>query len=100
MDSQRLSDLVTPLCSNFRLTVTIVALSLAPLRSGATWRIAFSQFQRSVRMVNAMVGQLGSVASEVTRVAREVSTEGKLGGEAKVKGVAGCQTVWQAAGRQ
>jgi len=47
------------------------------------------EFLRSVRLVNAMVGQLGSFASEVTRVAREVGTEGKLGGEAKVKGVAG-----------
>jgi len=47
------------------------------------------EFLRSVKMVNAMVRQLGSVASEVTRVAREVSTEGKLGGEATVKGVAG-----------
>jgi HAMP domain-containing protein len=36
-----------------------------------------------------MVGQLGSFASEVTRVAREVGTEGKLGGQANVKGVAG-----------
>ena len=34
-------------------------------------------------------GQLGAFASEVTRVAREVGTEGKLGGQAKVKGVAG-----------
>jgi hypothetical protein len=42
-----------------------------------------------VKIVNSMVDQLGSVASEVTRVAREVGTEGKLGGEAKVKGVAG-----------
>src|SRR5205085_3011200 len=33
--------------------------------------------------------QLGSFAAEVTRVAREVGTEGKLGGQAKVKGVAG-----------
>jgi HAMP domain-containing protein/CheY-like chemotaxis protein/signal transduction histidine kinase len=46
-------------------------------------------FLRSVKLVNAMVGQLGLFASEVTRVAREVGTEGKLGGEAKVKGVAG-----------
>ena len=36
-----------------------------------------------------MVGQLGSFACEVTRVAREVGSEGKLGGQAKVKGVAG-----------
>src|SRR5437588_834033 len=36
-----------------------------------------------------MVDQLGTFASEVTRVAREVGTEGKLGGQAVVKGVAG-----------
>ncbi|HJY38898.1 MAG TPA: HAMP domain-containing protein, partial [Steroidobacteraceae bacterium] len=39
--------------------------------------------------VNTMVDQLNSFASEVTRVAREVGTEGKLGGQAKVDGVAG-----------
>jgi HAMP domain-containing protein len=39
--------------------------------------------------INTMVDQLNSFASEVTRVAREVGTEGKLGGQAKVKGVAG-----------
>ena len=47
------------------------------------------EFLRSAKIVNSMVEQLGSFASEVTRVAREVGTEGKLGGEAKVKGVAG-----------
>src|SRR4029077_1013129 len=40
-------------------------------------------------VINRMVGQLGSFASEVTRVAKEVGTEGKLGGQAEVKGVAG-----------
>jgi CheY-like chemotaxis protein len=39
--------------------------------------------------INVMVDQLNSFASEVTRVAREVGTEGKLGGQAQVKGVAG-----------
>src|SRR5439155_1707799 len=39
--------------------------------------------------VNTMVGQLSSFADEVTRVAREVGTEGKLGGQAQVRGVAG-----------
>src|SRR5467141_1416157 len=39
--------------------------------------------------INVMVDQLNSFASEVTRVAREVGTEGKLGGQADVKGVAG-----------
>ena len=39
--------------------------------------------------INTMVDQLNSFASEVTRVAREVGTEGKLGGQAQVRGVAG-----------
>jgi CheY-like chemotaxis protein/signal transduction histidine kinase/HAMP domain-containing protein len=39
--------------------------------------------------INTMVDQLNSFASEVTRVAREVGTEGKLGGQADVRGVAG-----------
>src|SRR6202012_4514445 len=39
--------------------------------------------------INTMVDQLSSFAAEVTRVAREVGTEGKLGGQADVKGVAG-----------
>ena len=39
--------------------------------------------------INTMVDQLSSFASEVTRVAREVGTEGKLGGQADVYGVAG-----------
>ncbi|MEO6225714.1 MAG: HAMP domain-containing protein [Sphingomicrobium sp.] len=47
------------------------------------------EFLRIGKVVNTMVDQLGSFASEVTRVAREVGTEGKLGGQANVKGVAG-----------
>jgi HAMP domain-containing protein/signal transduction histidine kinase/ActR/RegA family two-component response regulator len=47
------------------------------------------EFLRTSKTVNRMVDQLGAFASEVTRVAREVGTEGKLGGQAKVKGVAG-----------
>src|ERR671925_192618 len=39
--------------------------------------------------INTMVDQLNAFAGEVTRVAREVGTEGKLGGQAQVKGVAG-----------
>ena len=39
--------------------------------------------------INTMVDQLRSFAAEVTRVAREVGTEGKLGGQADVRGVAG-----------
>src|SRR6202008_3143715 len=40
-------------------------------------------------VINTMVDQLSSFPSEVTRVAREVGTEGELGGQADVKGVAG-----------
>src|SRR5262249_52656671 len=47
------------------------------------------EFLRTAKTINKMVDQLGSFASEVTRVAREVGTEGKLGGQAQVKGVAG-----------
>src|ERR1700704_2465115 len=50
------------------------------------------QFLETARTVNTMVNQLRSFSSEVTRVAREVGTEGKLGGQAQVKGVGG---VWQ-----
>src|SRR5437899_2854809 len=47
------------------------------------------EFLRIGKVVNTMVDQLNGFASEVTRVAREVGTEGKLGGQAKVKDVAG-----------
>src|SRR5947199_66750 len=47
------------------------------------------EFQRIGKVVNTMVTQLNALASEVSRVAREVSTEGKLGGQARVPGVAG-----------
>src|SRR5688500_1957603 len=47
------------------------------------------EFLRIGKVVNTLVEQLGSVSAEVTRVAREVGTEGKLGGQAQVKGVAG-----------
>ncbi len=47
------------------------------------------EFLRTAKTINTMVDQLGSFAAEVTRVAREVGTEGKLGGQAKVEGVSG-----------
>ncbi|MFH2120198.1 MAG: ATP-binding protein [Pseudomonadota bacterium] len=47
------------------------------------------EFMRTAKIVNTMVDQLGAFAGEVTRVAREVGTEGKLGGQAQVVGVAG-----------
>jgi HAMP domain-containing protein/CheY-like chemotaxis protein/signal transduction histidine kinase len=50
------------------------------------------EFLRSAQLVNRMIDQLSVFTSEVTRVAREVGTEGKLGGQAQVKGVSG---VWK-----
>jgi hypothetical protein len=47
------------------------------------------EFLRTAKTINTMVEQLGTFAVEVTRVAREVGTEGKLGGQADVQGVAG-----------
>src|SRR6266403_6150299 len=47
------------------------------------------EFRRIGKVVNTMVIQLNGCASEVSRVAREVGTEGKLGGQARVPGVAG-----------
>src|SRR5215468_2987235 len=50
------------------------------------------EFLQSATIANTMIKQLSVFTSEVTRVAREVGTEGKLGGQAKVKGVSG---VWK-----
>ena len=47
------------------------------------------EFVRTAKIVNTMVDQLNAFAGEVTRVAREVGTDGKLGGQAQVQGVAG-----------
>jgi HAMP domain-containing protein/CheY-like chemotaxis protein/signal transduction histidine kinase len=47
------------------------------------------EFLRSAKIVNTMIQQLSVFTSEVTRVAREVGTDGKLGGQAQVPGVAG-----------
>ena len=47
------------------------------------------EFLRTANIVNTMIQQLGVFTSEVTRVAREVGTDGKLGGQAVVSGVAG-----------
>jgi HAMP domain-containing protein len=50
------------------------------------------EFLRAANIVNTMIKQLSVFTSEVTRVAREVGTEGKLGGQAQVRGVTG---VWK-----
>src|SRR6202453_3130203 len=58
----------------------------------ADGRALKGEFLRSAKLVNTMIEQLSVFTSEVTRVAREVGTEGKLGGQAQVKGVSG---VWK-----
>ena len=55
-------------------------------------RPLMGEFLSSATIVNTMIGQLGIFTSEVTRVAREVGTEGKLGGQAEVPEVTG---VWK-----
>src|SRR5678809_706650 len=55
-------------------------------------RLLKGEFLRSAKLVNTMIDQLSVFTSEVTRVAREVGIEGKLGGQARVKGVSG---VWK-----
>nr|WP_216635246.1 HAMP domain-containing protein [Bdellovibrio bacteriovorus] len=55
-------------------------------------RAVKGEFLRIGTTVNAMVDQLNSFASEVTRVAKEVGTEGKLGGQADVRGASG---IWR-----
>src|SRR5271168_3494520 len=55
----------------------------------ADGRALKGEFLRSAKLVNTMIEQLSVFTSEVTRVAREVGTEGKLGGQAQVKGVSG-----------
>ena len=56
-------------------------------------RVLKGEFLRSAKVVNTMIERLSVFTSEVTRVASEVGTEGKLGGQAQVKGVSG---VWKA----
>ncbi|MGZ3242121.1 MAG: HAMP domain-containing protein, partial [Burkholderiaceae bacterium] len=50
------------------------------------------EFLKNAKTINTMLNQLNSFSSEVTRVAREVGTEGKLGGQAQVEGASG---VWK-----
>ncbi len=84
------SDLVQPTTEVARV---IGAVAKGDLSQGMALEIEgrplTGEFLRTAKIVNTMVDRLGTFASEVTRVAREVGTEGKLGGQAIVKGVAG-----------
>src|SRR5690606_27541555 len=70
----------------------IVPVSTAVARGDMSQKItvdAKGEILELKETINTMVDQLNSFASEVTRVAKEVGTEGKLGGQANVKGVSG-----------
>jgi HAMP domain-containing protein/CheY-like chemotaxis protein/signal transduction histidine kinase len=85
-----ISDLVWPLNETARVIGAVANGDLSQkMATQITGRALKGEFKRTATTVNTMVKQLGSFASEVTRVAREVGTEGKLGGQAQVRGVAG-----------
>ena len=83
-------DLLWPTTS---ITATVAAVAKGDLQRPVPLEIAGrplrGEFLRSANIVNAMIERLRTCTSEVTRVAREVGTEGRLGGQAQVPGVAG-----------
>jgi HAMP domain-containing protein/CheY-like chemotaxis protein/GAF domain-containing protein len=85
-----IADLVQPTTEVGRVIGAVASGDLSQkMTADIEGRPLKGEFLRTSKVVNGMVEQLASFASEVTRVAREVGTEGKLGGQAKVKGVAG-----------
>src|SRR5258706_2402557 len=85
-----ISDLVQPTAETARVIRAVARGDLSQtIALEIEGRPLKGEFLQTAKIVNTMVDQLNSFASEVTRVAREVGTEGKLGGQAKVKGVAG-----------
>src|ERR1043166_7600210 len=85
-----ISDLVYPVSETARVIGAVAKGDLSQtMAMEIEGRPLAGEFLRTAKTVNTMVAQLGSFASEVTRVAREVGSEGKLGGQAKIKGVAG-----------
>ncbi len=88
-----ISDLVHPTIEIAHVISSVAKGNLSqemPLEIGG--HALKGEFARIAKEVNDMVKQLNLFSMEVTRVAREVGSEGKLGGQAKVKGVAG---VWK-----
>ncbi|MGE3547679.1 MAG: HAMP domain-containing protein, partial [Kofleriaceae bacterium] len=85
-----LDDLVWPTAEVGRVIGAVASGDLAQTMSlDIDGRPLRGEFLRTAKVVNGMVQQLSSFASEVTRVVREVGSEGKLGGQAQVSGVAG-----------
>jgi len=88
-----LTDSVNAMCGNLTDQVRNIAqVTTAVARGDLSRKITVSVQGEILELkdtMNTMVDQLNSFASEVTRVAREVGTEGALGGQAQVPGVAG-----------
>jgi HAMP domain-containing protein/signal transduction histidine kinase len=85
-----IEDLVQPTSEMARVIEAVARGDLSQNMATEIEGRAFEgEFLRTAKIVNTMVNQLSAFASEVTRVAREVGTEGKLGGQANVRGVAG-----------
>jgi HAMP domain-containing protein/signal transduction histidine kinase len=85
-----IEDLVHPTSEMARVIGSVAKGDLSQtIATEIEGRALEGEFLRTAKIVNTMVRQLSAFASEVTRVAREVGTEGKLGGQANVKGVAG-----------
>ena len=83
-------DLLRPTTEVTRAIAAVAQGSLnEKVRLDVDGRPLEGEFLRSANIVNTMIEQLGVFTSEVTRVAREVGTDGKLGGQAMVPGVAG-----------
>ena len=85
-----IDDLLWP---NAEVTRTIAAVVKGDLSQAMALEVdgrpLKGEFLRSATIVNTMIEQMSAFTSEVTRVAREVGTEGKLGGQAVVPGAAG-----------
>ena len=83
-------DLLRPTTEVTRAIAAVAQGNLAQtVRLDVDGRPLEGEFFRSAEIVNTMIQQLSVFTSEVTRVAREVGTDGKLGGQAQVPGVAG-----------
>src|SRR5690349_3967865 len=88
-----LTDNVNLLAANLTSQVRNIAEVTTAVAGGGLWREEDAEVKGEIlelkNTMNTMVDQLNAFATEVTRVAREVGTEGKLGGQAQVPGVAG-----------
>ena len=88
--NQLIGDLVAPTNEVARVITAVAKGDLSQKISlDIDGRPVRGEFLRIGNTVNSMVDQLNSFAAEVTRVAKEVGNEGKLGGQAEVKGVSG-----------